>query len=78
MQPHDSDVTVRIAIASGGVRMLNEDVVRALGIRSPSSMPWRPTSSGSWSSSVCTRDGRPAPEVRGRTVILVDDGLATS
>jgi predicted phosphoribosyltransferase len=23
------------------------------------------------------RDGRPAPEIRGRTVILIDDGLAT-
>ncbi|HJZ93790.1 MAG TPA: phosphoribosyltransferase [Gemmataceae bacterium] len=66
------------AIASGGVRVLNEDVVRELGI------PQR------WVDEVTAdeaaelrrreaayRDDRPAPDVRGKTVILVDDGLAT-
>lgn len=66
------------AIASGGVRVVNEDVVNELRI------PDR------WLDAVATReleelrrreeayrDGRPAPEVRGKVAILVDDGLAT-
>src|SRR5687767_13421797 len=66
------------AIASGGVRVLNEDVVNELRI------PPR------WIDAVAAqelaelrrreeayRDGRPAPDVRGKVAILVDDGLAT-
>jgi putative phosphoribosyl transferase len=66
------------AIASGGVRVLNDDVVRMLGL--PQEMI----------DAIATREaheverrerlyrgGRPALEVRGRTVILVDDGMAT-
>ncbi|HET6892972.1 MAG TPA: phosphoribosyltransferase [Pyrinomonadaceae bacterium] len=66
------------AIASGGVRVLNEDVVRYLRI--PKSVI----------DSVAAieleelerrereyRGDRPEPDVRGKTVILVDDGLAT-
>jgi predicted phosphoribosyltransferase len=66
------------AIASGGVRVLNEEVVRAL------------PNAGEIIESVTQRemielerreqryrDGRPAPELRDRTVILIDDGLAT-
>jgi putative phosphoribosyl transferase len=66
------------AIASGGVRVLNEDVVHELGIDER------------WINMVATkelaelrrreeayRDGRTAPVVRDKTVILVDDGLAT-
>jgi putative phosphoribosyl transferase len=66
------------AIASGGVRVLNEDVMRALPnvdeiiesvtAREVAEMERREKS---------YRDGRPAPELRDRTVILVDDGLAT-
>jgi putative phosphoribosyl transferase len=66
------------AIASGGVRVLNEDVMRALPnvdeiiesvtAREAAEMERREKS---------YRDGRPAPELRNRTVILVDDGLAT-
>jgi putative phosphoribosyl transferase len=66
------------AIASGGVRVLNEDVMRALPnvdeiiesvtAREAAEMERREKS---------YRDGRPAPELRDRTVILVDDGLAT-
>jgi len=66
------------AIASGGVRVLNQEVLDQLQI------PPR------WVDAVAAeegdeltrreaayRDGRPAPDVRGKTVILVDDGLAT-
>jgi putative phosphoribosyl transferase len=66
------------AIASGGVRVLNDDVVQSLGLRAEVI------------DAVATeeeqelerreheyRDGRPPLDVRGRTVILVDDGLAT-
>jgi predicted phosphoribosyltransferase len=66
------------AVAQGGLRVLNAPVVRALGI------------STEYTERVATeetaeiehrlrllRSDRPEPEVRGRTVILVDDGLAT-
>ena len=66
------------AIASGGTRVLNEEVVAKLNI--PEEVI----------ASVAAlevqelhrrerdyRDKRPPPDVRGRTIILVDDGLAT-
>jgi predicted phosphoribosyltransferase len=66
------------AIASGGVRVLNEDVMRAVPnaekviesvtARETAELERREQS---------YRDGRPAPELGGRVVILVDDGLAT-
>jgi predicted phosphoribosyltransferase len=66
------------AIASGGARVENAQVIRALGI---------PARAVEQEAAVAReelarrerlyRDDRPPPEVRGRTVILVDDGLAT-
>src|SRR6266513_672887 len=66
------------AIASGGVRVLNEDVLRALPnadeiielitAKETAELERREQS---------YRDGRPTPELRDRIVILVDDGLAT-
>jgi predicted phosphoribosyltransferase len=66
------------AIASGGIRVLNEDIIRALNIpqgmidhiaqRELQELQRREHS---------YRGDRPAPEVRDRTVILIDDGLAT-
>src|SRR5207249_7010386 len=66
------------AIASGGVRVLNEDVVRALGIseediervagRELTELERRERA---------YREGRAAAELGGRTGVLVDDGLAT-
>jgi predicted phosphoribosyltransferase len=66
------------AVASGGARVLNDQVVKRVGI--PDHVV----------DAVATRElqelkrrerlyrgGRPPPDVRGRTVILVDDGLAT-
>jgi putative phosphoribosyl transferase len=66
------------AIASGGVRVLNEDVVRALGI--PESLIDRIAEREQRELERREqeyREGRPPLDVRGRTVILVDDGLAT-
>jgi len=66
------------AIASGGVRVLNQDVVRVLPnaeqiinevtAREQIEMDRREN---------LYRDGRPPAELKDRTVILVDDGLAT-
>ncbi|HXM73728.1 MAG TPA: phosphoribosyltransferase family protein, partial [Chthoniobacterales bacterium] len=66
------------AIASGGVRVLNEDVMRAL----PNANQIIESLTVSETKEVerreiSYRDGRPAPDLRGKTVILVDDGLAT-
>jgi putative phosphoribosyl transferase len=66
------------AIASGGARVLNEDVVRALGI--PESLIDRIAEREQRELERREqeyREGRPPLDVRGRTVILVDDGLAT-
>jgi putative phosphoribosyl transferase len=66
------------AIASGGIRVLNRDVVDALGIdagtldrvteREALELGRR---------EAAYRPGRGPPDVRGRVVILVDDGIAT-
>jgi putative phosphoribosyl transferase len=66
------------AIASGGTRILNEEVVRSLDIdeaqiaavadREQAELERRER---------LYRGGAPAPKVRERTVIVVDDGLAT-
>jgi predicted phosphoribosyltransferase len=66
------------AIASGGVRVLNDDVVRALPNANElvESVTARETAELQRREQAY-RDGRPPPELRGRVVILVDDGLAT-
>ena len=66
------------AVATGGVRVLNDELVRALRIpeylidnvvaREEQELARREQ---------LYRGNRPPPDVRGRTVILVDDGLAT-
>src|ERR671924_218318 len=66
------------AIASGGIRVLNEDLVRMLNLsekviehvaqRELQELQRREQS---------YRGNRPAPEVHDQTVILIDDGLAT-
>lgn len=66
------------ALASGGVRVINEDVVSMLGIsdemideiaaRKQREVERRER---------LYRNHRPVPAIRGRTVILIDDGLAT-
>jgi len=66
------------AVATGGVRVLNDQVVRALGIP-----PDVIDMVAAWEQQELARrerlyrGDRPPPDVKGRTVILVDDGLAT-
>src|SRR5881397_3907872 len=66
------------AIASGGVRVLNDRIIRALGIH-----PNVIDAVADWQGEELARrerlyrGERPPPDVRGQTVILVDDGLAT-
>jgi predicted phosphoribosyltransferase len=66
------------AIASGGIRVLNHDIVQALKI--PQTMidtVTRQELQELERRERAYRGDRPPPEVRGRTVILIDDGLAT-
>src|SRR3954447_19902361 len=66
------------AIASGGVRILNRDVVQNLRI-APETID--AVAAREWDELRRREreyhDDRPTPDVRGRTVILIDDGLAT-
>jgi predicted phosphoribosyltransferase len=66
------------AIASGGVRVVNAEVVRALDIPPEvidrvAAEEERELARREWE----YRDDRPPPEVAGKVVLLVDDGLAT-
>jgi putative phosphoribosyl transferase len=66
------------AIASGGVRVLNEQAVNALAI--PNSVIERVAAREQQELSRrerLYRDDQPPPDVQGKVVILVDDGLAT-
>ena len=66
------------AIATGGVRVLNDDVVRTLGIPQEALDAVAAQEQRELGRRErAYRGDRPAPDVRGRTVILVDDGLAT-
>lgn len=66
------------AVASGGVRVLNRDVLDHVPV--PAEIIERVTAAQQQELERRERDYRgdlPAPDVRGRTVVLVDDGLAT-
>ena len=66
------------AIATGGGRVLNRDTIGHLGI--PMSLVEETTALERRElerRERAYRDDRPAPDIRGRTVIVVDDGLAT-
>jgi predicted phosphoribosyltransferase len=66
------------AIATGGVRVLNEDVVRALDLSDEViETAAREQQQELERREQLYRGGRPLPDVSGRTVFLVDDGLAT-
>jgi predicted phosphoribosyltransferase len=66
------------AVASGGVRVLNDHVVQGLQIPE-----YVINAVAAWEQQELARrervyrDDRPEPDVKGRNVILVDDGLAT-
>jgi predicted phosphoribosyltransferase len=66
------------AIASGGERLIDDMLVRELGIstRDVEEVASNEAYELERRERVY-RGGRPAPDLRGRTVILVDDGLAT-
>lgn len=66
------------AIATGGVRVLNEDVIQALEIPPPlvDSVARREEQELARRAALYRGD-RPPLDVQGKTVILVDDGLAT-
>lgn len=66
------------AVASGGVRVLNTEVVEALGISEQAieGVAQQELRELERRERVY-RGGRPPPELRDRVVILVDDGLAT-
>jgi len=66
------------AIASGGVRVLNEEVVRAIPYADDAieAVTAKETTELERREQIY-REGRPPPELRGRIAILVDDGLAT-
>src|SRR5262249_19215262 len=66
------------AIATGGVRVLNDHAIDALGI--PPAVIDQVTREEEIElqrREQVYRDGQPAPDVTGRIVILIDDGLAT-
>jgi putative phosphoribosyl transferase len=66
------------AIASGGVRVLNEDVMRAIphADQTIDAVTARETAELQRREQIY-REGRPPPKLRDRIAILVDDGLAT-
>lgn len=66
------------AIASGGVRALNEELIRSLDI--PEEILERVTQREERElqrREQLYRGSRPRPELKGKTTILIDDGLAT-
>jgi predicted phosphoribosyltransferase len=66
------------AIATGGVTVVNDDVIRDLGIR-PEVVLRVADEQGRelQRRERAYREGRPPPDIAGKVVILVDDGLAT-
>lgn len=66
------------AIASGGVRVVNDELVRTLGIgRDDIEETARVEQAELEQREERYRRGRPPPDLEGRTVIVVDDGIAT-
>jgi putative phosphoribosyl transferase len=66
------------AIATGGVRVLNDDVIRWFAVpTSVIDIVARQEQSELERREREYRQGRPALDLRGKTIILIDDGLAT-
>ncbi len=66
------------AIASGGIRVLNEDIIRVLGVpEEVINIVARNELQELQRREHNYRGDRPAPELHDRKVILIDDGLAT-
>jgi putative phosphoribosyl transferase len=66
------------AIASGGIRILSDDVIAAFGItdRVIAAVAAQEQEELDRREKLY-RDDRPSPTIRGRSIVLVDDGLAT-
>lgn len=64
------------AIAAGGVRVLDDEIVKGIGQWSIDEVAARELIELKRREALY-RAGHPAPDLRGRTVIVVDDGLAT-
>lgn len=66
------------AISASGVRVVNEDIVRTLGIDEEQLEDAASREAArAAEQEESFRGGRPAPELAGKRVIIVDDGLAT-
>jgi putative phosphoribosyl transferase len=66
------------AVATGGVRVINRDVVGALGISAPALEQVTASEMAELSRrEQVYRRGRPLPSFKDATVILIDDGVAT-
>ena len=66
------------AIASGGIRVINEDVVKHLSITEEAIARVAAQEQGLLENRERVyRSGRAVPDLRGKTIILVDDGVAT-
>ncbi|HEU5123743.1 MAG TPA: phosphoribosyltransferase [Verrucomicrobiae bacterium] len=66
------------AIASGGVRVLNQEIIQRLNIpNSAIEAVTREEELELERAETAFRDGREPAQIEGRTVVLVDDGLAT-
>jgi putative phosphoribosyl transferase len=66
------------AIATGGVRIIDQQIVQMFGISDEAIDRVTATEQRELERrEQLYRDGRPAPDVKGRTAILIDDGLAT-
>jgi putative phosphoribosyl transferase len=66
------------AIASGGIRVLNEDIIRVLSVpEEVINIVARNELQELGRREHAYRGNRPAPDIRDRKVILIDDGLAT-
>lgn len=66
------------AVAEGGMVVLDDEAIRLLGITERQTDEALRRGRGELKRRRATyRRGRPQPDVRGRTVVLVDDGLAT-
>jgi len=66
------------AIASGGIQVLNDDIVSAIGFTEADIAPIAAREAEAIARAErLYRPGRPPLEIRGARVILVDDGLAT-
>jgi predicted phosphoribosyltransferase len=75
--PHQPELAFG-AVATGGTRVLNDEVVRALGVPAETiDAVTRRELQTLQEQEARLRGGRPAPRLGGRRVLIVDDGLAT-